>query len=41
MPKYSGVTKMRMDGEEGGRIRRCRESIRERNKTSSVKGPAM
>lgn len=41
MPKYSGVPKMRMDGAEGGRIKRCRESKRERNSNSSVNGPAM
>ena len=41
MPKYSGVTKMMMAWEGGGRIKRCSESMRERNKTSSVNGPAM
>ena len=41
MPKYSGVTKMRMDWEEGGRVRRWSESKRERKSISSVNGPAM
>ncbi len=40
IPKYSGVAKTRVAGEECGTINICNGTRRERKRISSVTGPA-